>query len=96
MKKQALVSLTVGSLVAAATLGSTAHADDNPFAAKRLSGGYQLAQADKKTDGKCGEAKCGADKKETADKKKDGKCGEAKCGADKKGSADKKGGVDKK
>ena len=30
------------------------------FAAKQLQAGYQLAQADKKTDGKCGEAKCGA------------------------------------
>jgi len=90
MKKQNLVSLTVCSLVAAATFGTAAHAADNPFAAKQLQAGYQLAQADKKMDGKCGEAKCGADKKGAAEKKKDGKCGEAKCGADKKGAADKK------
>ncbi|OUR63887.1 low-complexity protein [Methylophaga sp. 42_25_T18] len=46
----------------------------NPFASAELSSGYmQLAE------GKCGEAKCGADKKEA-----EGKCGEAKCGADKK------------
>ena len=69
MKKQNLVSLTACSIVAAATLGSVAHAADNPFAAKQLQAGYQLAQADKKTDGKCGEAKCGADKKDAADKK---------------------------
>ena len=35
-------------------------------------------------EGKCGEAKCGAEMKEKADKMKEGKCGEAKCGADKK------------
>ena len=84
MKKQNLVSLTACSIVAAAALGSVAHAADNPFAAKQLQAGYQLAQADKKADGKCGEAKCGADKKPAVEKKKDGKCGEAKCGADKK------------
>ncbi|WP_295008996.1 hypothetical protein [uncultured Dechloromonas sp.] len=90
MKKQNLVSLTACSLLAAATFGSVAHAADNPFAAKPLQDGYQLAQADKKMDGKCGEAKCGADRKGGMEKKKDGKCGEAKCGADKKGMADKK------
>ncbi|KXB30956.1 hypothetical protein AT959_09610 [Dechloromonas denitrificans] len=83
MKKQNLVSLAVGSAFAAITLSPVAHAADNPFAANKLEAGYQLAQADKMKDGKCGEAKCGADKKAT-EKKKDGKCGEAKCGADKK------------
>jgi uncharacterized low-complexity protein len=92
MKKQNLVSLAVGSAFAAVVLSPVAHAADNPFAAKQLSAGYQLAQADKKTDGKCGEAKCGADKAKAAtmDKKADGKCGEAKCGADKAKAADKK------
>ena len=89
MKKQNLVSLAVGSAFAAVALAPVAHAADNPFSATKLEAGYQLAQAEtKKKDGKCGEAKCGADKK-AADKKKDGKCGEAKCGADKK-PADKK------
>jgi uncharacterized low-complexity protein len=92
MKKQKLVSLAIGSAFAAVALTPVAHAADNPFAAKQLSGGYQLAQADKKMDGKCGEAKCGADKAKAkaADKKADGKCGEAKCGADKAKAADKK------
>lgn len=90
MKKQNLVSLAVGSAFAAVALSPVAHAADNPFAAKQLSSGYQLAQADKKMDGKCGEAKCGADKAKAADKKADGKCGEAKCGADKAKAADKK------
>ncbi len=82
MKKQNLVSLAVGSLIAATSLAG--HAADNPFAAKQLSAGYQLAQADKKVDGKCGEAKCGADKKaaekKAADKKADGSCGAGKSG----------------
>jgi uncharacterized low-complexity protein len=66
----------------------TASADANPFATTELSSGYmQLAE------GKCGEAKCGADKKaeheakcgeKMGEKMKEGKCGEAKCGADKK------------
>ncbi len=38
--------------------------------------------AEKTEEGKCGEAKCGADK-EGAEKAEEGKCGEAKCGADK-------------
>jgi uncharacterized low-complexity protein len=90
MKNQKLVSLAVGSAFAAVALTPVAHAAENPFAASQLSAGYQLAQADKKTEGKCGEAKCGADKAKAAEKKADGKCGEAKCGADKAKAADKK------
>lgn len=91
MKKQNFVSLAVGSAFAAVALTPVASAADNPFSATKLQAGYQLAQADtKQKDGKCGEAKCGADKKEAAEKKKDASCGgdkkggEAKCGADKK------------
>lgn len=85
MKTTKIVSLAIGSAFAATALTPLAHAaSDNPFAATKLEAGYQLAQAETKgKDGKCGEAKCGADKK-AAEKKKDGKCGEAKCGADKK------------
>jgi uncharacterized low-complexity protein len=93
MNKQHLITIALGSAFAAATL-LPAHAAGNPFAAKTLDGGYQVAQADTKAkDGKCGEGKCGADKKKDgkcgegkcgADKKKDGKCGEGKCGGDKK------------
>ena len=86
MKKQNLVSLAIGTAFAAVALAPAAHAAGNPFGATQLEAGYQLAQADTKMkDGKCGEAKCGADKKAAGEKKmKDGKCGEAKCGADKK------------
>jgi uncharacterized low-complexity protein len=83
MKTTKVLSLALGSVIAAAALMPLTHAGDNPFAAKQLSAGYQLAQADKKADGKCGEAKCGADKK-AAEKMKEGKSSEAKCGAEKK------------
>jgi uncharacterized low-complexity protein len=109
MKKTTQLALAVGSAIAAsAALTPAVRAADNPFGLTALSAGYQLADADTKMkDGKCGEAKCGADKakmKEAkcgADKAKDGKCGadkgkmkEAKCGADK--MKDGKCGADKK
>lgn len=96
MKKQTFTALAIGSTFAAIALTPLGHAaSDNPFGATKLQAGYQLAQADTKMkDGKCGEAKCGADKK-VAEKKKDGKCGEAKCGADKK-AVEAKCGADKK
>ena len=92
MKKQALLTLALGSAFAAA-VAVPAHAAGNPFVAKTLDAGYQVAQADTKAkDGKCGEAKCGADKAKKSmnkDKKADGSCGADKkkdggCGADKK------------
>ena len=91
MNKQQLLAIALGSAFAAVA-SLPAHAAANPFAAKTLDAGYQVAQSDMKADmkgetkakdGKCGEAKCGADKK-MGTKAKDGKCGEAKCGADKK------------
>lgn len=90
------------SAIVAATfaIGSVAHAADNPFAMQKLDAGYQLAQADKMADGKCGGSKakegaCGGDKMATGEKKKDGKCGGSKgkegaCGGDKKVADDKK------
>ncbi len=63
MNKQHLITIALGAAFAAATL-LPAHAAGNPFAAKTLDAGYQVAQADTKAkDGKCGEGKCGADKK---------------------------------
>ncbi|HSF59917.1 MAG TPA: hypothetical protein VLD83_17715 [Candidatus Binatia bacterium] len=54
------------------------------FSLDSLDSGYRVAGADeKKTDGKCGEGKCGASATQTGDKKADGKCGEGKCGAHK-------------
>ena len=57
------------------TLATTpvANAAENPFAMSDLSSGYMVAE---KTEGKCGEGKCGGAKKMD----KEGKCGEGKCG----------------
>ena len=85
MKKQIVLGAFAAASVA---LSPLALAAENPFQIGKLEAGYQLAQAsDKKADGKCGEAKCGADKK-TTDKKKDGSCGgdkkkDGSCGAKK-------------
>lgn len=75
----------------AASLTAPVMAAENPFSAKSLNNGYQVAADDKKAEGKCGgdkkaEGKCGGDKK------KDGKCGEGKCGGDKKKAEKKKDG----
>jgi uncharacterized low-complexity protein len=93
MNKQQLLTLALGSAFAAVVV-LPAQAAVNPFAAKQLDAGYQVAQADMKADTKAKDGKCGADKK--ADKKKDGKCGEAKCGADKKAKEASCGGDKKK
>ncbi|MBQ0794679.1 hypothetical protein [Zhongshania sp.] len=83
--KKPLVAAFGAAMLASAV--SPAMADSNPFAAKQLSAGYELAMgsSDKaaKSEAKCGadkagEAKCGADKAGH-----EGKCGEAKCGAGK-------------
>lgn len=88
--KKSQMKLATGAAVAASfAIGSVAHAADNPFAMQKLDAGYQLAQADKKADGKCGGSKgkdgaCGGDKKSADDKKADGKCGGDKKADDKK------------
>ncbi|MBP8133964.1 MAG: hypothetical protein KAY13_06800 [Zoogloea sp.] len=96
-------SAITASLLASFALGTAAHAGENPFSAKPLEGGYQLAQADTKMkeEPKMKDASCGADKKKS--KKADGSCAANKkmdkkadgsCGGDKK--ADGKCGGDKK
>lgn len=74
MNKTLIGSLALGSIVGLASAG--ANATSNPFAVTDLGHGYQVAAADKDTEAKCGEAKCGA--KES--KEKEAKCGEAVCG----------------
>ena len=59
------------------SMSSMAMADTvNPFGAQQLESGYMQVAP----EGKCGEGKCGAEKKAM----KEGKCGEGKCGGDKK------------
>ncbi|CAI8804998.1 hypothetical protein [Pseudomonas sp. IT-P4] len=69
------IGLLAVALVGGINFASTA------FSAEALPQGYQLAAAEKTSEGKCGEGKCGAEasaKKTQAE----GKCGEGKCGAE--------------
>ena len=95
LKKPVAVAIGAALMSSLAAAGA-AHAGS--FAVNALGAGYMLAAGDatgdeKAKEGKCGEGKCGADKKAEgkcgegkcgADKKAEGKCGEGKCGADKK------------
>jgi len=79
-KKSNALTLAVGSAFAASLLSvQPAAADENPFQLESLKSGYQVAAADKDKEGKCGEGKCGGDKKKEGacggDKKKEGNCG---------------------
>jgi len=81
------IGATFAVSMAASNIASAAPAGDNPFAMSELESGYMQVAG---KDGKCGEGKCGGDKKKDKEgkcgegKKKDGKCGEGKCGGDKK------------
>lgn len=72
--------LTVVLGTAMALTGAAAHAG-SLFQVSDLGAGYMVAAAgdDKKAEHKCGEGKCGGEKK-TDDKKTEHKCGEGKCG----------------
>ena len=83
--KKTAVAVALGSVVMSSAVA--VNAQTNPFGFEAMDAGYQIVGS----EGKCGEAKCGADmKKAAAEKAKEGKCGEAKCGAEmKKAAADK-------
>jgi len=83
--KKTAVAVALGSVVMSTAFA--VNAQTNPFGFEAMDAGYQIVGS----EGKCGEAKCGADmKKAAAEKAKEGKCGEAKCGAEmKKAAADK-------
>jgi uncharacterized low-complexity protein len=72
------LAIAVGAALATSLASTTVvNAAENPFAMSELSSGYMVADA---AEGKCGEGKCGGDKKAA----EEGKCGEGKCGGDKK------------
>ena len=95
--------------MALSALSAIVNADANPFVSQEVISGYQVAESNAglKAEGRCGEAKCGAnatDKANVSDKlgngnedkhfKAEGRCGEAKCGAnatDKANVSDKPG-----
>jgi uncharacterized low-complexity protein len=75
MSNKSRIGLIAVALAGSLNLASTA------FAADALPQGYQLAAAEKTSEGKCGEGKCGADEAGAkVTKAGEGKCGEGKCG----------------
>ena len=87
---QKTIALAIGGAFALSIAATSAQAGANPFNAKTLSSGYQVAEADTKMkDGKCGTGKCGANKKANMEKAHEGSCSaekaaEGKCSAEKK------------
>ncbi len=81
------LSLALSTTLLTGLVIANASAETNNFEITELSTGYmQLAEVDKTKEGKCGEAKCGANKEKAA-KNAEAKCGEAKCGANKEKAA---------
>ena len=68
------IGLLTVALVGGINFASTA------FSAEALPQGYQLASAEKTSEGKCGEGKCGASEAGAQKTQAEGKCGEGKCG----------------
>ena len=74
------------AVIGAALVGSLsaveiASAEENPFGAQQLEGGYlMLAGEGKCGEGKCGEGKCGSKDDGEGKCGAEGKCGEGKCG----------------
>ncbi|MCX4191525.1 low-complexity protein [Methylophaga sp. OBS1] len=89
-KKTSIAIAASAAMTAGLALSPSIASAENPFAAQELSNGYMQLAEHHAEEGKCGEAKCGGDKKT-----EEGKCGEAKCGGDKKAEEGKCGG-DKK
>lgn len=65
-------------LIAVALVGGINFAS-SAFSAEALPQGYQLASAERTSEGKCGEGKCGAEAS-VQKTQAEGKCGEGKCG----------------
>lgn len=66
------ISLAITGAFALSISASSVYALENPFSAKTLSAGYQVAENDTKMkDGKCATGQCGASKKSTAKKEKE-------------------------
>ncbi len=83
-----LATVLGAAFVTAMAQAPATQAAENPFATTELQMGYKVAAHH---EGKCGEGKCGGDKKAS----KEGKCGEGKCGEDKKAAREGKCGEGK-
>lgn len=82
---QKSIALAISGAFALSIAATTVNAAENPFAAKSLASGYQVADnsAEKMKDGKCATGKCGASKKAAMEKAAAAKAKEGKCSADK-------------
>lgn len=70
-QKKSMAVIVGGAFAATLAMSPVVHADQNPFATKSLSSGYQVADSgEKMKEGKCSEGKCSSTKK----KAKEGKC----------------------
>lgn len=79
------IALAITGAFALSIAATTVNAAENPFAAKSLASGYQVADNSegKMKDGKCATGKCGASKKAAMEKAAAAKAKEGKCSADK-------------
>ena len=79
--KKPLVAAIGTAAVTTLSFVPAVSAEQNPFGMSDLSNGYlELAEADKKAEGSCGEGKCGDKMKKKAEATcGEGKCGEGKC-----------------
>ena len=84
-KKTSLALAASAAMTAGLVLTPGIASAENPFAAAELTSGYMQLAAHHAEEGKCGEAKCGAENKAE----------EAKCGAEKKAEEGKCGGEQK-
>ncbi len=73
------LALAVGGAFALSIAATTVHAAENPFAAKSLSSGYMVADADTKMK----DGKCSANKKKAA-QATESKTADGSCSAEKK------------
>ena len=78
------IALAFSSVFALTVASTSVTAAQNPFSAKTLSSGYQVAEANTKMkDGKCSTGKCGANKQAAIKKAEAEKAKEGSCSAEK-------------
>lgn len=81
---QKSIALAITGAFALSIAAPSVNAAENPFTAKSLSSGYQVADnsTGKMKDGKCATGKCGASKKAAMKKAAMAKAKEGKCSAE--------------
>jgi uncharacterized low-complexity protein len=84
-KTQKTFALAISGAFALSIATPAVNAAENPFSAKSLASGYQVADntSDKMKDGKCSTGKCGANKKEAVKDVQENKAKEGSCSAEK-------------